>query len=179
MFSLTLSGCGGSADNSDDSSTDSTEIPNNSPDTYNIANVLNGNWALIDQEITVDADYIDDTTLNMYLVTASAVFDGTEITETRGLSTVSIRESWRTYIDGDTRTYLGIIPINLDSQVMSMVKSGADYWRCELYDAYKTVLNIHIIDQNLITITEHRTAEITSGALIEYDAELTFRKKED
>ena len=169
-----FSGCGGSADSS--SSSESSDIPNNNPETYNTALVLDGNWEVIDQEITIDVDY-GDTGLNMYLVTASMTFTDTEITETRGISTVTLHESWRAVLNDDSRSYFGIIPVNLDNQVMSMVKSGADNWRCELFDEYKTVLNIEILAANIIRVTEHRLAVISGSNGIEYDNVMTFRKK--
>ncbi len=174
LLVFTFSGCGGTADTSSDS--ESSDIPNNNPDSYNTAAVLDGNWEVIDQEITLDVDY-GDSQLNMYLVTASMQFTDTEITETRGLSTVTLHESWRAVLNDETRTYFGIIPVNLDSQVMSMVKSGADNWRCELFDEFKTVLNIEILSYNIIQVTEHRLAVISDGSGIEYDNVMTFRKK--
>ena len=170
-----FSGCGGSAD-SESSDTLSTGIPNNNPESYNTALVLDGNWEVIDQEITLDVDY-GDSGLNMYLVTASMTFTDTEITETSGLSTVTLHESWRAVLNDDSRSYFGIIPVNLDNQVMNMVKSGADNWRCELFDEYKTVLNIEILAANIIRVTEHRLAVISGSNGIEYDNVMTFRKK--
>ena len=170
-----FSGCGGSADSSS-SSGGSTALPNNEPDTYNTAVMLDGNWEVIDQEVIINADY-STYGLNMYLVTASMTFTDTELTETRGLSTITLHESWRAVLGDETRTYMGIIPVNLDNQVMSMVKSGADNWRCELFDEYKTVLNIEILAENIIQVTEHRLAVINGSSGIEYDNVLTFRKK--
>ena len=167
-----FSGCGGSADSSS-----SSESFNN-PDTYNTAEVLNGNWEVIDQEVVINADYGNTTYgMSMYLVTASMAFIDTDITETRGISTITLHESWRAVLGDDNRTYMGIIPVNLDSQVMSMVKSSANNWRCELFDEYKTVLNIEILEADIITVTEHRLAVINDSNVIEYDNVLTFRKK--
>ena len=166
-----FSGCGGSADTS---SSDDSDY--NNPDSYNTAAVLDGNWEVIDQEVTIDVDY-GTSGLSMYLVTASMNFTDTEITETRGHTTVTLHESWRAVLGDTSRTYFGIIPVNLDNQVMSMVKSGADKWRCELFDEYKTVLNIEILAYNIIRITEDRLAVISDGTGIEYNNVLTFRKK--
>ncbi len=160
-----LSGCGGSADSSSDSTS-----------SYNTAEVLDGNWELIDQEVAIDVEY-GESGLNMYLVTASMAFTDTDITQTRGISTVTLHESWRTMLADETRTYMGIIPVNLDNQVMSMVKSGADNWRCELFDEYKTVMNIEILAENMIQVTEQRLTVINDSNVIEYDNVMTFRKK--
>lgn len=169
------SGCGGSADTS--SSSESTDLPNNNPDTYNTALVLDGNWEVIDQQIAIDVSY-GDSVLNMYLSTASMTFTDTEITGTHGLSTVTLHESWRAVLDdNDTRSFIGIIPVNLDNQVMNMAKSGADNWRCELFDEYRTVLNIEILAENTIQVTEHRLAVVNDSTGIEYDNVMTFRKK--
>ena len=170
-----FSGCGGSAD-SDSSDNLGTGIPNNNPESYNTAEVLEGNWEVIDQEIVINVDY-GDSALDMYLVTASMTFTDTDITETRGISTATLHESWRAILDDDTRSYFGIIPVNLDNQIMSMVKSGADNWRCELFDEYKTVMNIEILAYNIIRVTEHRLAVISGSSGIEYDNVMTFRKK--
>ena len=175
LIVFVFSGCGGSADNNTE---ESTEIPNNNPDTYNTAWVLDGSWAVLDQEVNITAD-LGENTLDMYLVTASMIFSDTEILGSRGLSTITTHESWRMILEDDTRTYLGIVPINIDNQVMSMIKSGADNWRCELSDAYKTVINIEILAENLIQITEHRIAAVSGDQGVEYDAVLTFRKKEN
>ncbi len=170
-----FSGCGGSADNT---SEETTEIPYDTPDTYHTALVLDGSWALLDQEVSITADLGDDP-LDMYLVTASLIFSDTEIFGSRGISTITTHESWRMIVDSDTRRYLGIVPVNIDNQVMSMIKSGADKWRCELSDVYKTVMNIEILAENLIQITEHRLTAVSGDQGVEYDAVLTFRKKEN
>ena len=175
-FGVFLSGgCGGSADTSSSGSSGNA-IPNNDPDTYNTAAVLDGNWEVIDQKVIIDVDY-QASGLNMYLVTASMQFTDTEITETRGLSTVTLHESWRAVRDDSSREFIGVVPVNLDNQVMSMVKSGADNWRCEMFDEYKTVMNIEILEYNIIRITEHRLALINDTNGIEYDNVMTFRKK--
>ena len=105
-------------------------------------------------------------------------FANTQITGTRGLSTITLHETWNAYLDGDVRVYMGIIPVNLDDQVVSLIKQGADNWRGEILDTYKTVLNIEVLADNLIKLTEHRIAPVSGDVLIEYDNELTFRKKE-
>ena len=170
-----FAGCGGSADTSS-SESESTDIPNNKPDTYNTALVLDGNWEVIDPTIVINVDS-GDSKLEMYLVTASMTFSDTEFTETRGFSTVTLLESWRTVLDNDTRSYIGIIPVNIDSQMMNMIKSGADNWRCELSDEFKTVLSLEILAENMIRVTEHRLALINGSSGIEYDNVMTFRKK--
>ena len=172
-----FSGCGGSADSSS-SSSESTALPNNEPDTYNTAEVLNGSWDVIDQEIAIDVDY-GDSVLNMYLTAASLAFTGTELAETKGTSTVTFHESWRrVLVNGDSRTYMGIMQVNLDNQRMKMAKSGADNWRCELpEDDYETVLNIKILAENMLQVTEDRLADIDGSSGIEYHNVMTFRKK--
>ena len=175
---LAFSGCGGSKD-SEDSSGGDTSIPNNTPDTYNTEYVLSGRWDVIDQSITIDADYVNDTTLNLTLSTASMTFANTQIAGTRGLSTITLHETWNAYIEGgDVRVYMGLLAVNLDDQVVSLIKQGADNWRGEILDTYKTVLNIEVLAENLIKLTEHRIAPVSGDVLIEYDNELTFRKKE-
>ncbi|MBQ7543387.1 MAG: hypothetical protein IJT02_00410 [Synergistaceae bacterium] len=175
---LVFSGCGGSKDSEESSEGGDTDIPNNTPDTYNTAYVLSGRWDVIDQSVTVDADYTNDTTLSLTLSTASLTFADTQITGTRGLSTITLHETWNAYIDADVRVYFGLVAVNLDDQVMSLIKQGADNWRCEVLDTYKTVMNIEILAENLIKLTEHRIAPVSGDVLIEYDNELTFRKKE-
>ena len=170
-----FSGCGGSADTSS-SETESTDIPNNEPDTYNTALVLEGNWEVIDQEIIVNVNS-GDSKLEMYLVTASMTFSDTEFTGTHGFSAVTLHESWRVMLNATTRSYIGIIPVNIDNQMMNMIKSGADHWRCELSDEFKTVLNLEILAENMIRVTEHRLADINDTSGIEYDNVMTFRKK--
>ena len=170
-----FSGCGGSAD-TDSSDNLDTSIPNNNPETYNTAGMLEGIWEVIDQEIVINVKS-GDSALEMYLVTASMTFTDTKITETSGSSTVTLHESWRTMLEGDPRQYLGIISVDIDNQVMSMMKSGADNWRCELSDEFNTVLNIEILEENIIQVTEHRLAVINDNSGIEYDNILTFRKK--
>lgn len=172
-----FSGCGGSADSSSSSSS-STALPNNEPDTYNTAEVLNGSWDVIDQEIVIDVDY-GESVLNIYLTAASLDFTGTELAETKGTSTVTFHESWRrVLVNGDSRTYMGIMQVNLDNQRMKMAKTGADNWRCELpEDDYETVLNIKILAENMIQVTEDRLVEIDGSSGIEYHNVMTFRKK--
>ena len=172
-----FSGCGGSADSSSSSSS-STALPNSEPDTYNTAEVLNGSWDVIDQEIAINVDY-GDSVLNMYLTAASLDFTGTELAETKGTSTVTFHESWRrVLVNGDSRTYMGIMQVNLDNQRMKMAKTGADNWRCELpEDDYETVLNIKILAENMLQVTEDRLADIDGSSGIEYHNVMTFRKK--
>ena len=182
MLSLAVfmfSGCGGSKDSSD-SETENTDIPNNSPDTYNTESVLQGAWVVVDQEIIIDAVYSGDVELSLYLVTASMDFSSTDITGTSGTSTVSIHEIWRTSLS-DSLPEAEIIPINFDSQFVNMFKSGADKWRCEMSDTYKNVFNVEVLAKNLIQVTAHKVTAITSGTYsgyqLEYETTLTFRKK--
>ena len=170
-----FTGCGGSADSG---SEETTELPNNTPDTYEMSRVLDGTWDVLDQEITIDTDF-NGGTLNMYLVTSSLRFTDTEITGARGLSSITLHENWRMILEsGDVRLYMGINPINIDNQGMSLVKSGADNWRCDLYDAYRTVINIEVLAENIIKLTEHRLALISGDTQgIEYDNTMTFRKR--
>ena len=174
LLVFTFSGCGGSADTDKESSGD---VPNTDPDTYDTMTVLKGNWAVVDQEVSVSATYSDDLTLDMSLVSATMKFTDTQITGSRGITTLTLHESWQCILDGDTRVYIGIVPINLDEVVTSMVQSGADNWRCELYDAYRTVMNIEILEEKLIQVSEHRIAMVDDVHGIEYDTVLTFRKQ--
>ncbi|MBQ3654916.1 MAG: hypothetical protein II954_10945 [Synergistaceae bacterium] len=169
-----FSGCGGSADTDKESSGD---VPNTDPDTYDTMTVLGGNWAVVDQEVSVSAAYSDDLTLDMSLVSATMNFTDTQITGSRGITTLTLHESWQCILDGDTRVYMGIVPINLDDVVTSMIQSGADNWRCELYDAYRTVMNIEVKEEKLIQVSEHRIAMVDDVHGIEYEAVLTFRKQ--
>ena len=183
MLVFNFSGCGGSADssssdnNSNDNNTN-TEIPNNTPETYNTAYVLDGDWLLIDQEILIDdIVYTNDASLTMYLVEASINFSDTEIFDERGISSVDFHESWRIFANADERIYLGIQSFDISEQHMNMSKSGADNWRCEFYyDTYKNVMNINIIQENMITITEHRAVSLNNVVFV-YDNVMTFKKK--
>ena len=178
-----FSGCGGSADSSSsDSDSENTELPNNLPDTYNTEAVLQGTWADIDQEMTVNAVYSDsgDISLNLDLVTASMTFSDTQLTSTKGTATVSIHETWRTSLDSSLLEDTEIIPIEFNNQLASMLKSGADNWKCEMFDKYKNVLNIEVLAKDIIRVTSRKIALINSGTfsgtLIQYDTTLTFRK---
>ncbi len=174
LLVFAFSGCGGSADTGKESSGD---IPSTDPDTYDTMTVLGGNWAVVDQEVSVSATYSNDLTLDMFLVSATMNFTDTQITGSRGITTLTLHESWQCILDGDTRVYIGIVPINLDEVVTSMIQSGADNWRCELYDAYRTVMNIEIKEEKLIQVSEHRIAMVDDVHGIEYETVLTFRKQ--
>ncbi|MBQ7219731.1 MAG: hypothetical protein IJS28_02000 [Synergistaceae bacterium] len=168
-------GCGGSADSSDTSG--DTSIPNDEPDTYNTQNVLNGTWVVIDQEeISITVDY-GENTLDMLLVTASMTFSNTNIEGSSGVGFITSHETWHAFLNSGTRSYLGIKTLNIDDQVMSMKQSGADQWRCELYDQYRTVMYITVLSQNIIQVSEHRIADIDDNAGIDYEVTFTMKKQ--
>ena len=169
-------GCGGSADSSDSSEGDSS-IPNDEPDTYNTQNVLNGTWIVIDpDDITITADYGEDT-LEMLLITVSMTFSNTNINGSSGVSFITSHETWHTFLNADTRSYMGTQSINIDNQVMSMIQSGADQWRCELYDSYRTVMNITVLSETIIQVSEHRIAVLDDNTGIDYEVTFTMKKQ--
>ena len=164
-------GCGGSAD----SASENTTIANDEPDTYNTQEILNGTWIVIDQDnISVT---VDSSNLEMRLITASITLSNTNITGTSGVSFITSHETWHMFLGGDTRNYLGIQAVNIDNQVMSMIQSEADKWRCELYDQYRTVMNITVLSQNVIQVTEHRIAEINDTEGVDYEVTFTMKKQ--
>ena len=169
-------GCGGSADSS--SSSEDSTISNNEPNTYDAQKILNGTWVVIDQEdISVAVDYGDDT-LDMLLITANLTFSNTSINGSSGVSFITSHETWHAFLNADTRNYMGIQSVNLDNQVMSMMQSGADKWRCVLYDQYRTVFNIEVLAENVIQVSEHRIAVVGDSVGVEYEVTFTMRKQD-
>ena len=167
-------GCGGSADST---SEDNTTITNDEPDTYNTQDILNGTWIVIDQDnINITAEY-SDTTLDMSLITASITFSRTSITGTSGVSFITSHETWHAFLVGDVRQHLGIQSVNIDNQVMSMIQSEADTWRCELYDQYRTVMIITVLSPNVIQVSERRIAVINDTEGIDYEVTFTMKKQ--
>ena len=168
-------GCGGSADSSSD--TEDNTIANDMPDTYNTQDVLNGTWIVIDQDsINITVDY-SSTTMEMRLITASLTFSNTNISGTSGVSFVTSHETWHAFLEGDVRTYMGVQTINIDNQVMSMIQSEADIWRCELYDQYRTVMNITILSPTVIQVSERRIAVINDTEGVDYEVTFTMKKQ--
>ena len=172
-------GCGGSADSSSDTSSGDTSVPNNEPDTYDTQDVLNGTWVVIDQEeISIAAEYGEDT-MTLLLITASMTFSNTNITGSSGVSFITSHETWHAFLDTTPRSHMGIKSLNIDDQVMSMKQSGADQWRCELYDQYRTVMYITVLSQNIIQVTERRIAVIDDSVGIDYEVTFTMKKQDE
>ena len=170
-------GCGGSASSSSSGNSDDKTIANNEPNTYDTQTVLNGTWIVINQEdisVTVDSS---DNTLDMLLITASMTFSNTYINGSSGMSFVTSHETWHSFLNGDTRTHMGIQSINLDNQAMTMMQAGADKWRCEVYDQYRNVLNIEILAENVIQVSEHRIAALDGSIVIDYEVTFTMKKQ--
>ena len=95
-----------------------------------------------------------------------------------GVSFITSHETWHAFLDADTRSYMGIKTLNIDDQVMSMKQSGADKWRCELYDQYRTVMYITVLSQNIIQVQEHRLAVLDDSIEIDYDVTFTMKKQD-
>ena len=182
LFSLAVfmfSGCGGSSDTTTDESTDTpetaeTQAQNDGPNTYSIQSILDGTWAAVDQEVSITAGYGDDE-LGMYLITANLTFSGTSMdSKTRGEASVTGHESWYTFLQSDL-SYMGVQNLDVDNEYMTISKTTADQWRCEIGNPEYIVLSISVLSETMIEVSEHRVAELDNVAY-GYDVTFTMRK---
>ena len=169
-----FSGCGGSADSENDSD---SSTPNSLPDTYDTADVLSGAWEYIGEEAsTVDIESDDNFTLSMTLAGASLVISDVDVSNTSGTARITLHETWRAFVEGDTTQYYGIIPVNLDQQTMSLTKTAKDNWRCDVYEPYRSTINIEILAPDIIQLTENRVADVDLLKAKQYENTMSFRK---
>ena len=169
-----FSGCGGSADTDSDSD---SSTPNSLPDTYDTAELLSGAWEYIGEETsTVEIDSDDTYTLSMTLAGASLVITDVNVNNTSGTARITLHETWRAFVDGDTTTYYGIIPVNIDAQTMSLTKTAKDNWRCDVYEPYRSTINIEILAEDIIQLTENRVADVGFLKAKQYENIMSFRK---
>lgn len=172
-----FSGCGGSAD-TESSDDKKPEGPNDYPDSYNTQNMLNGTWVIIDDKTTEISTASGDETIRMQLITASMTFSDTKIYNSSGLTSITSRETWHIFLDtaDGTTKYLGKQAINLDNQVVSMVQIGSDKWKCEIYDEYRTLLNIELLSDKRIQVYERRILEVNNSYAMQYEITFNMRK---
>ena len=170
-----FSGCGGSADTGEPpAENENTSIPNSMPDTYDTARVIAGTWEFMGDPVEITANYGEDAVLNIYLASAAMTVSDVKISGTSGTAVITLHEAWQT-TSGDM--YMGLMNISIDDQATDLVKSGQDYWRCEVYDSDIEILNIRLLEEDIIEVSEHRTAAIGSGNVLIYDSTMTLRKK--
>ncbi len=153
-----LSGCGGGSldgDVSDNNDTSNT-IPNNDPDSYNTAQVLSGEWSVLNDTINTISLTRNDTTIQMRLIAARMRLADVYINGNGGsLSVTDSRQEWYVLItrsdyqtnyvpyiddDGVVRYMLEIEDVyTYDSDTVSsdinssvlMTRAGKDKWRFE------------------------------------------------
>ena len=187
-----LSGCGGSADTSSNSgngisdttgnessdspaTNESSDIP---ADTYEVKEVLDGSWVVMDSEVVIAVDY-GDTTINMRLFSAGIDISNVSLdskTATTGTATISSYETW--HVTDNSNTPMGTYSVKFDNKAMTLVNAGKDQWRCSVYDSQRAVINITLLSENTINILEYRVAEI-DGVPIEYSVEFNLRKQNE
>ena len=173
-----LSGCGGNVydEETSDEETQTDETPNNYPDTYDTASVLNGTWIMIEGADAITLDYEEDS-IELQQISGTTIFSNTQLKNDTGVSFVTSHTSWHAFLDGDTRSYMGIVPIDIDDQVVNLTHIGSNKWRGEVYDAYRTVMEIEILSEKTITIQQKGVAFIDDTHGIDYDITFTFRKQ--
>lgn len=170
-----FSGCGGSADSDSEDNKD-TDAPNDYPDTYNTQNLLNGTWVVMGEEMPEITIASGDNNINMQLVTASMTFSNTKIDGSTGTSFITNHETWQAFLDVEPESYLGVQSINLDNQVMTMVQTGSDKWKCDIYDEYRTLMNIELLSEKRIQVYERRITVINNHA-VQYEVTFNMRKQ--
>lgn len=178
MFLLLLvtvfmfSGCGGSLDPEEDTEPE-IPVPNNLPDTYNATNVLEGTWLVTDDLPEMNPDDYESHDVLMRMASGYMVFSDVKTEGNTGTSYVSSHQEWHLWIDGN---YYGLVPIDIDSEVMNMIHVGADRWRCEIYDSERTVLNIEITSESTIRAAQIGVAPIGEN-ILRYNNTFNFRKQ--
>lgn len=171
-----LSGCGGNVYEEAPVDPPTDETPNNYPDTYDTASVLNGTWILIEGAEPITLDYEEDS-IELQQISGITIFSNSQLKNDTGVSFVTSHSTWHAFLDGETRTYMGIVPIDIDDQVVSFAHVGSDRWRGEVHDAYRTVMEIEIISDKTMTIQQKGVAFIDNTHGIDYDITFTFRKQ--
>ena len=179
-----LSGCGGnvySGSSSDGTTTSEDQTPSiDSPDSSQTENILNGTWLMIEGAEGITLDYTSDSediSIELSQISGTTIFSNAQINGETGTSFVTSHTSWRAFREGDTRLYLGIVPINIDDQVMTLTYAGSNKWHGEISDAYHTVMEIEILSERTLTIQQKGVAFIDSVHGVDYDITFTFRKQ--
>ena len=171
-----FSGCGGSADSGSDDEDSST--PNSLPDTYDTAALLTGAWVFVgENESSITLTSGDESSLSMTLTEASLVISDVNITNIDGTASITLHETWRAFINRDTTEYYGIVPINMDNQIMSLTKTAKDNWRCDVYEPYRSTINIEILREDIIRLTENRVVTVEGMPARQYENTMSFRKQ--
>ena len=170
-----FSGCGGSAssDSDEDSST-----PNSLPDTYDTAALLTGAWIFVGENAsTITLTSGDNSSLSMTLTAASLVISDVNLTNTSGTASLTLHETWRAFRNGDNTEYYGLVPINMDNQIMSLTKTAKDNWRCDVYEPYRSSISIEILREDIIRLTENRVVAVEGMPARQYENTMSFRKQ--
>ena len=171
-----FSGCGGSA--SSDSDEEDSSTPNSLPDTYDTAALLTGAWVFVgENESSITLTSGDETTLSMTLSAASLIISDVNIDNVGGTASITLHETWRAFLNGDSTEYYGLVPINMDNQIMSLTKTAKDNWRCDVYEPYRSSINIEILKEDIISLTENRVVAVEGMPARQYENTMSFRKQ--
>lgn len=172
-----FAGCGGNVYDEEPAESPSTdETPNNYPDTYDTTSVLNGTWLLIENAENITLDY-EGSSVELQQISGTTRFSNTQLKNDTGVSFITSHSTWHAFRDDETRTYMGIVPIDIDDQVVSLTHIGSNKWRGEVYDARRTLMEIEILSDKTIAIQQKGIAFIDEIHGVDYDIAFTFRKQ--
>ena len=206
VFAFALSGCGGGSLDGDVGDDGTSSIPNNDPDTYNTANVLAGEWSVLNDTIETINLERNDTTIQMRLISARMTFSDVNVNNNGGsLRVKDSKQEWYVlitttdyqarsvpYIDEDgTLKYMleveevyvynsDTVSSDINSNVL-MTHSGKDKWRFEFVKD-NNELNRQATAMN-IEITSDTTIHVKQQDIINvasydvfYETEFDMRK---
>ena len=158
---------------------DDTDINTEPDNNYDVKAILEGTWIVMDSIVATDTDYGDDV-IDLTLFSASLDISKIDMDDTvgsNGTATISSHETWHVTLDTGPKNPMGIYSFNFNKQNMTIVKTGKDQWRCEVYDSQKAVINITLLSRNIIYVSEYRVTDAINNVPIEYNAEFNMRRQ--
>ena len=174
---LFISGCGGSLDPQDNDNTTQTISQDVAP-SFNVSEILNGNWSVIDESIATEINYDGNTYIELIMASVSFAFTGTEIHGNNGTALVTSFQTWREILNKNSvRTYLGFYNLNIDNELMTLTNAGANKWRGEVQDTDRTIINLEILSPEIMRVTQEGISEIYDNRGMNYSFTFTMRKR--
>ncbi len=182
LFVMMFSGCGGTLQDdetsSDTDTTDDSESTATDTETYSIAEILDGSWAVIDDEVSTTLSYNDSDDVELQMISVRMLFSSTTTSGNTGTSSVTSHQRWRAFLDSDNvRTRLDDVYLDVDDAIMTMTRAEGSKWRCVLHDADNTVMIIDVTSPTTIQVTQMGAANIYANYSMDYSITFTMRKQ--
>ena len=192
MFVFALSGCGGGSLDSNSDTTSDT-IPNNTADTYDTANVLAGEWSVLNDTVDTISLRYNDTNIQMRMISARMNLADVYLEDNGGiLSIKNSKQEWYVLVtttDYQTRSvpYIdedGNLRYQIEIEEVSsvlMTHAGKNKWRFEFIkdngelNRQATSMNIEITSESTIHVKQQDIVHVASYDVF-YETEFDMRK---